>query len=184
MPALEGEALLDILGEVDIPDYIMDIDPNDLPCNVDQIRKLHALALWGDANAIHLLFLSHAWCMCNKLDMGGEQHRLEQKQAWVKKKSLRKRQSGGYNRALQKVKEAKKIRMLLYPLLAKCDAELAPENKQRGWRTFKRLVSRELNKLEKKERLTKKDYIHPLRKYLTEHYIQAWIREGRPSRAE
>jgi uncharacterized membrane-anchored protein YhcB (DUF1043 family) len=182
MPAPEGEALLEILGTADIPDFILDMDPDDIPSTVLQIRTLHALALYGDANAMHLLFMSNVWSICKEFDLEGAKHRFEQERAWLKKITRRHRQTGAKNSSEKRIKKANKTHKQLYPLLAECNAELAPECKQRGWKTIRRLASRELKKREIKKSLTKKDYVHPLRKHLTEHHIQTWIRKGRPSK--
>jgi hypothetical protein len=171
MPVTEGEALLEILGTADIPDFILDMDPDDIPTTVLQIRTLHALALYGDANAMHLLFMSNVWSICKEFDLEGAKHRFDQEQLMLRKRTRRRQQAGGDNRGKQKTKDADTIKRWLYPLLAECEAEFPPERKKRGWKTMK-------DKAIKK--VIKDNLDDPRKKYLTRSRIQTWIDDGRP----
>ena len=171
MPPLEGEALLKILDVADIPDYLNAINPHDLPFTVKQIRTLHALALYGDANAIHLLFLSNVWCMWKKLEIGGKHDNLEFDQFLAQERNQGYRKLGGDIRALQKSSEAAKINAWLHPMFLKHYQILLKSFKRVGQKRLGAAVYKELKLKGDKEQKSK---------LVTRARAQAWLEKHKP----
>jgi len=171
MSEAKAEILLELLDIPPIPDHIMDLDEEQIPWREDDLYEMYARAVYGDANAIDLMFWTLLVNMhkgralsTNHTKMGSEQ--LDRRQ-----KARIPRREGGNIRALQLVEEAFNTNTWLYPLLAKCNATIPPENKHRGWKNIRRLAKQELG------------IDHPHLKYVTEYRIQTWINMGRPAKA-
>jgi hypothetical protein len=171
MSEAKAELLLELLDVPPIPDHILDLEEEQIPWREHDLYEMYARAVYGDANAIHLMFWALLVNMHKTRDLSGKYIKMNSKQLDHWHKTHIAQTEGGNNRAKQLAEKAISINTWLYPLLAKCDATISPERKHRGWKTIQRLAKRELG------------IDHPHLKSVTEYRIQTWINKGRPAKA-
>lgn len=134
----------------------IDLDEIHVPAKV--LREIQRLNRSGDFAAAESLYISS---VLNGVTAAEEKKLLGD---WARSK-------GGDTRGKQKADEASEIREWLYPLLAKCDAELPLERKNRGWKTMQAVA---------RGRLNSEIMDDPRKDLITRARVQAWIDQGRP----